>query len=203
MKLFQAARGVLWGFLVSVGMAGSPVFGYAIGNGSGNFLSHQWITQQASLFYRSQFGASEIDSFLGTVDEFNGGPNNRIIEGAYDEDMPGENPWGQGATVGDANSPSLRHFWDHYGDFHRDHDDGLFAFDSAPGRAIKYFTGGRDLLGNLDSGWGSGRGAVAGVGIVGQYNGGNKGTAYYWLGHAAHLMQDLTVPAHARITTPI
>ena len=173
-------------------------FGFAIGDGSGRFQAHQWITQQGWKFYRHQFGPSEIDQFIGTVREYRGESNNRVIEGVYDEDINGENPWGEGGgLVGTADSPALRHFWDVYGDFHRTFADGLLGYDSAANRAIKYFTGGVEYNKSFDTDWGYGQGAVREQGIVHKYLTGSKGTAYYWLGHATHLLQDVALPTHS------
>jgi len=84
-----------------------------------------------------------------------------------------------------------------YGDFHREFDDGLFGFGSAANRAIKYFTGGLGYNNTFDTDWGDGQGAVRGEGVTHQYRSGSKGTAYYWLGHAIHLVQDLALPTHS------
>ena len=76
-----------------------PAWGYATGDGAGGHLAHQWITQEAWRLFRSQFGPTELDAFVGDVREYPDGLNDRFIEGAYDEDVPGENPWGEGATT--------------------------------------------------------------------------------------------------------
>lgn len=157
-------------------------------------LNHQWITLQAHQLFRHQFGPSELDAFIGAVQEYPSGSKSLVTEGAYDEDLAnaGANPFGQALT-----HPALRHFWDHRGDYARDFDDGLLGFDSAPNRGIKYFTGGYGLTGVLDTNWGDGQGAQVGQGIQARYAAGGPGTAYYWLGHAVHLLEDLALPAHA------
>ena len=70
------------------------------------FLARQWITPQADLLFRSQFGPSEIDGFLRDVAIYPNGPNSRFIEGVFDEDIANENP------VNDL-APFNRHFWDY------------------------------------------------------------------------------------------
>ena len=161
---------------------------------------HEWISMQGYEFFAKQFGETNMKAYVGSL----GGAANSFIGGAFDEDESGQNPWGEGSTTGNANSPSLRHFWAHDGNFDRTFDDGLFDYDSAPNRAIKYFTGGYGLTGELDTGnllgfnpWGGGQNAVVGEGATARYEAGDKTTAFYWLGHVAHLLQDMTVPAHA------
>ena len=62
--------------------------------------AHQWITQQGWRLFQSQFGASEIDGFLGEVKEYNQAAEQqlanktRVIQGVYDEDQGGQNPFG-------------------------------------------------------------------------------------------------------------
>ena len=160
---------------------------------------HQWITQQAWLFFRSQFGASEIDDYLGEVRAYEqpgdlGDANKRrVIQGVYDEDIAGRNPFGE--TV-----PTLRHFWEHDAGYVRQYNDGLAAADSAANRAPAYFTGGEDLKAEFNSSWGNGQGAEGDHGIIWQYEnagaGGTKDRAYYWLGSVAHLLQDMGLPSH-------
>jgi hypothetical protein len=173
------------------------VWAWAIGSETevtNEHVAHQYIAQEGWKLFKYQFGPSEIDSYVGAATEYPSGPNTGWIEGVYDEDMRGENPFSYTAT---ANHPSLRHFWaPHTIGWARDFDDGLGTFDSAANMAIKYFTGGYGLKGSLDSAWGDGQGAVVGQGIPQVYSA-NKGTAYYWFGHTIHLVQDLAVPAHS------
>lgn len=95
--------------------------------------------------------------------------------GAFHEDSGGANPYGD-------SQPSLRHFWDRS----RSLRDGLLAFDSAPGRAIDYVTG----AGFTNPAFSSG-------GLVASHTSGATSVAYRLLGHIAHLLEDMTVPAHA------
>lgn len=207
--------------LTALGLATElpPVFGYATGDAAGGKLSHQWITAQGWQLYRSQFGPSEIDGFLGLSTIYPTAAMSTVMEGIFAEDEQERNPYGQGATpvLGAVNHPSLRHFWTPNADFSRNFDRGLELFippiivppvifpprtvtyDSAANRGIKYFTGGRDAVGVADPEWGGGQGAMANIGIEQYYNlPTRRDDAYYYLGHAAHLLQDLTLPAHSQ-----
>ena len=89
--------------------------------------------------------------------------------------------------------------------FSRTFDRGLTQLgpnDAAPNRAIKLFTGGNGLTGVYDTLYARAQGAVRDRGLVWSYrndtgDNARKGRAYYWLGEAAHLLQDITLPCHA------
>ena len=70
--------------------------------------------------------------------------------------------------------------------------------DAAPNRAIKYFSGGYGATGSCDWFWNK-KDPISGkrMGINLAYKNGDKNTAYYFLGHASHLVQDVALPAHA------
>jgi len=176
-------------------------------------VAHQWASNEGWKLFKYQFGPSEIDNYLGGVTEFPAGGatdgDNKWIEGVYDEDVKGQNPFNYNATL---DHPSFRHFWsprDTIGpistDYSRDFDDGLDLFPSAANNALKFFTGGRGLTGILDGDWGKGKGfngkPVADKGIEDYYKGSGVGQskefAYYWFGHVIHLLQDMAMPAHA------
>ena len=70
----------------------------------------------------------------------------------------------------------------------------MWGYDSSVDRAQKYFTGGFGLKGSYDKGWG--KKEVEGHGILWHYKHGDTALAYWYLGHAAHLLEDATVPAH-------
>jgi len=196
--MFSAHRAsVLFAAVAVCSAISQRALAFAIGEEdsvSDKHLAHQWITQQGWRLFQYQFGSSEIDSYLGNVAEYVTGPKAFVIEGVYDEDTKNNNPFNNG---GGLDHPSLRHFWDHNSNFIRVFDDGLGAYDSAANRAVKYFTGGEGVTGVVDSDWGTGPFATAGRGIEQEYALGNKSLSYYWLGHAAHLLQDLSVPAHS------
>ncbi|MCA9126058.1 MAG: VWA domain-containing protein, partial [Planctomycetales bacterium] len=145
---------------------------------------HQWIAQQGYAYFEKQFGYSSLTDNL-----------HWFVDGADDEDDAGLNPFGHGGV----NHPSVRHFWDHDAAFSRTFNDGLLGFDSAPNRAIKYITGGFGLTGIFDTDWGSGPSrpgaGLASLGAASSYAA-DPATAFYYLGHAAHLLQDMAVPAH-------
>jgi len=169
----------------------------------GNFIDtpvHQWVTQQAYEFYADQFGISDVADFLGAVSIYPNGPNTQLIEGAFDDDVPFENPWNEGGGFQDLNHPSTRHLWAHDANYARRFDDGIAGYDSAANRAVKFFTGGFGLTNVLDDDWGAstrpGNVASQGQGIDEIYAQ-NTSQAYYWLGHVAHLLQDLTLPSHS------
>ena len=148
-------------------------------------VAHMSITRVAYLYYISRYEGGELSRYIGdanglkpAVDQ----PDN-VVSGAYDEDEAHRNPW-------DQLMPYLRHYWDaRKGPFH-----GLWGHDSSVNRAQKYFTGGYGLGGKYDAGWGGKE--IQGHGIVWHYRNGNKALAYWYLGHAAHLLEDATVPAH-------
>lgn len=129
-------------------------------------------------YFQSQFGPSEIDNLVGEVKRYINGSDSFVTEGNFDEDEPGENLYWEDSSL---NHPSLRHFWDHHGNFRGDYDDGLVLFDSAANRGIQYFNSGRDLVGHLDGDWGDDRGAVPDVDIPEAYAAGDKRRAYYYL----------------------
>lgn len=140
---------------------------------------HEWISSEAFEFFAQQFGASRLD---GSLD--------RVVAGSFDEDEPGRNPFGNDSLL---DHPSNRHFWGHNASFQRTFDDGYSNYDSAPNRAIKYITGGYGYTDVYDSAWDAG----AGQGAAALYAAGNFDQAYYFLGHAIHLLQDINLPAHS------
>ena len=153
-------------------------------------VTHMHITRMAYLLYASRYDGGELSRYIGDArdEEPDSDKEDTVVEGAYDEDTPFKNPWGQAIS-------EMRHFWD----CRRGPFKGLAFYDSAVDRAQKYFTGGYGLDGRYDGGWsgdpGKRRGAK-GLGAVGRYLKGDKAKAFWYLGHAAHLLEDLTVPAH-------
>ena len=153
-------------------------------------VAHMYITRQAYELYAARFAGSELSRYIG---EFAVEPpaseNLTTVAGAFDEDSRGRNPFND-------TFPQLRHFWDCRAGLFR----GLFGFDSNVDRAQKYATGGYGLDGKLDPEWGTGEarwGSAPGEGALALYAKGDKARAYWYLGHMAHLLEDLTVPAHA------
>ncbi|MBI5201310.1 MAG: hypothetical protein HY925_06965 [Elusimicrobia bacterium] len=150
-----------------------------------NPVAHMAITRRAYALYASRYEGGELAYFIG--DYANDKPpagRNTVVAGSYEEDKPFENPWHEAV-------PQMRHFWD----YRKGDSAGLMGHDSSVDRSQKYWTGGFGLDGAYDRGWG--KKGVKGMGVLGLYRKGDKGTAYWYLGHVAHLLQDLTVPAHA------
>jgi hypothetical protein len=145
--------------------------------------AHMYITWKAFQYYDSRYPGSELAKFIGTYEGMRpaSGDDSTVIEGSYDEDSPRENPWGDVVSV-------LRHFWN----WRKGMEGGLWGYDPSVNRAHKFFTGGYGLDGKFDEGWKKGEGE----GILSLYKKGDKAKAYWYLGHAVHLVEDLTVPAH-------
>lgn len=165
--------------------ASGPLDAVAYAQGASNPV-HQHLSREGFRLFTDQFKPGDLTS----------AQENNFVRGAFEEDEDGRNPWGEGSRVGAVNSPSLRHFWAHDAFFGRGPTAGLLGYDSAPNRSYKYFTGGFGFEGR-DGVWGNGQGAVPGRGIVAAYRAGDKRLAFEYLGHVAHLLQDMTVPVHA------
>ena len=166
---------------------------------------HQWITKEAYDFYRSQFdfgnsysGWGELGAYLigedGSGNDLTPGSpwaqiadasntydgDNNIIEGARDEDTS-DNPLEQSCPFpAYPDCPYYRHFL--AGGDGDEIYDGLAGYDSAYEQANKYWYGW----------WDDGHQR----GLVEWYNSDSEPKAYWYLGHVAHLLQDMTVPAH-------
>lgn len=153
-------------------------------------IAHMYITQQAYALYASRYQGGDLAEHMGGVkgDKPDSDEGDTVVAGSYDEDSPSKNPFNDAV-------PELRHFWN----CRLGWDKGLSGYDSAVNRSSKYFTGGYGLDGKYDKDWnGSGEWAGAkGKGALALYRDGEKGRAFWYLGHAAHLLEDLTVPAHA------
>lgn len=133
---------------------------------------HQWIAYQAYRFFVDQIEGSEIESYIGYDDQFPDFSNtweNPITDNII-----------QGARDEDiigANPfkeippPYMRHFV--AGADEEEIYDGLSGCDSAYERALLYWN---DY-------------------VIGNYID-DKHLSYYYLGHVAHLLMDMTVPAH-------
>ena len=169
---------------------------------------HQWITKEAYDLYVSQFqfpntepehdGFGELGRYLTGSryqpdDSFGElalashvyDYDNNIIEGSRDQDLNLENP----IVIFD--SPSFRHFAKG-GDIDNGDDelrDGYIAYSSAFEWAEFFWYGWRQA--NYTDDYDTNR-----PGAPDLYNNGYKGLAYWYIGHVAHLLQDMTVPAH-------
>jgi hypothetical protein len=164
--------------------AGAPV-PYAPIRGWHEKITHMSITNVAYEYYVTRYEGGELSRYIGKSRgkiPASDTPDN-VVAGSFDEDDSHKDPWNQLI-------PEMRHFWDcRKGPF-----KGLWGYDSSVNRAQKYFTGGINLKGAYDRGWGNKE--QEGHGIVWHYKNGDKALAYWYLGHAAHLLEDATVPAH-------
>lgn len=156
-------------------------------------LAHMYITFKAFQLFNARYPGSELSRYIG--DYIPNQPpqhlESTVIEGSYDEDIAHENPW-------DDLVPVVKHFWNWRGGYYA----GLYGADSSVDRAHKYFSGGYGIEGKYDTDWSQNTGIRRGVrdhGIIYLYRQGNKAQAYWYLGHAAHLLEDLTVPAHEHL----
>ncbi|MBI4668880.1 MAG: hypothetical protein HY747_06805 [Elusimicrobia bacterium] len=144
---------------------------------------HQWLVYQAKFIWSNP----EIDSFLpsewsndsGSLDSF------PILYGTKHEDTETSDVWAGCCPPRQGCRPYCNHFWNADGG----PDDGLYAcwngawdgancerkhWDSAYRRAQKLWD----------------------EEVLPRYNSGDKAAAYYWLGRIAHLLGDISVPAH-------
>ncbi|MBI5630621.1 MAG: hypothetical protein HY921_07040 [Elusimicrobia bacterium] len=158
-----------------------------------DMIAHMHMTLKAYEMYASQYDGGELGRYIGGIKD--GKPSDvghgTVVAGAYEEDVPFLNPFGELIPV-------LRHFWD----CRKGPYEGIVGSDSSVDRAQKYFTGGYGLDGGYDESWSENLGedefkGERGLGAVALYRKGDKAKAYWYLGHAAHLLEDLTVPAHA------
>jgi hypothetical protein len=141
---------------------------------------HQYLTTEAYALYKAQFGASELDTYI-----------KYIVTGSHDEDVASKDPFGNADG----------HYWGHSDTYDRSWSSGTWGIsvgsqDSAVNRAWKYLTGGWGLNGVYDPAWETNAG-IDGQGIWYKYAQGSTAGTYYWLGHVVHLLEDMTVPAHA------
>ena len=180
---------------------------------------HFYLTGQGFAFFKQQFEGADISNAVKKDEPFaafylkNGARNEDV--GKPNEDDVGKwiplNPWNEDESFPYLNYPTYRHFWDHSTDvvnnaFKRLPADGLAGYDSAPNRAYKYFSGGIGLdKKEEDPDWTKNKSyeweedlkkgikwLYANASLTNNY----KAAAFDWLGHVAHLLQDMTVPAH-------
>ncbi len=139
---------------------------------------HQYLTDQAWRFYDSQFPGSEMAGYLGDWTDYGSkhhranGDNNDLVEGTFDEDVGllfhGDiYPQNPFAQT----FPYFRHFA--AGGDGDEIYDGWSFYESAVTQALRYW---QDY-------------------VIANYASA-KATAYYYLGHVVHLLEDMTVPAH-------
>ncbi len=120
----------------------------------------------------TEFGFRLFNQQFGSDHELASVPGvlSELRTGARDEDIANREPFFE-------DSPSLKHFWNHGVFYDRTLGGGLaFSLESAPARAIRIL------------------GLEGGIANLFQTD---SGKAARYLGHVAHLLQDMTVPAHA------
>ncbi len=163
-------------------------------------IVHQWIAGEAYYEWPSTSNSNsaaqtEFLTYIGSRDPTTNDYQRTswLIAGAYDEDTI-DNPFGYLA-------PFTRHFWDRgqidnatplQGAFNQ---CGVYTPDTAVNRAYKYWTGGYGWDGVYDNEWANGYGQQD-KGAIQLYLDGNKDYAFKYLGHIAHLLTDMSVPAH-------
>ncbi|MBI3551857.1 MAG: hypothetical protein HY077_05010 [Elusimicrobia bacterium] len=157
-----------------------------------NPVAHMDITLKAYQVYAARYGGGELERYIGSADGDNPAAEDdgNVVAGSFDEDKSFKNPWND-------LFPMARHFWDCRQGYYK----GWNGYDSSVNRAHKYWSGGYGIEGQYDSGWEK-KGA-RGEGVLGLYGKGDKAKAYWYLGHVAHLLEDLTVPAHALLFTHV
>lgn len=152
---------------------------------------HAFIARQAFELFDSQFPGTDLSLYIGGEAQAESSSDDSVAEGAHDEDMPYDNPFHEAVS-------EARHFWDWRGGPYK----GLKKYDSAVNRANKYLTGGFGLDGEYDPRWSEGVGRKKGrrgEGALYLYANGDKKKAFWYLGHAAHLLMDMSVPAHVHV----
>lgn len=140
---------------------------------------HKYIVEESiSLFSEKYPDAWDDPSFDVLVNESFGW---YAWDAAENEDIDPA-PWG-----GDTHFGSVQPYFEHFFDPDElDTFDGLFLYSSALDRADVYWNGGDDEGGGDDF-----------VGLVSLYESGSADLAWTYIGHVAHLVADMTVPAHA------
>lgn len=158
-----------------------------------NPVAHMYITLKAYSYYASRYEGGELGRYIGGIKD--GKPasdaHDTVTAGAFEEDKSYQNPFNELIPV-------LRHFWNPGGGMFM----GIGGNDSGVNRAHKYFSGGYGIDGKYDRTWDGNDGkfrGTKGLGAEALYRAGDKGKAYWYLGHAAHMLEDITVPAHVHL----
>ena len=143
---------------------------------------HQWLTQEAWHYFNSQITGSELGDHIGTwgVDGiFIDTAQTTVLDGARDEDKGYKPPLWQGNAEGlfDLDAPVFRHFCASAKDIYTGYYVGQ-QYDSNLTQAERIWQ-----TNEADN-------------MVLRYGQSDRTTAYYYLGHVAHLVQDMTIPAH-------
>lgn len=148
---------------------------------------HQWIAYQATKIWAMSEIISHLDNYPESVwnkgsDPYldpNGYGSTSGINGASEGILIGAGEEDTDLTADDTclspfwNNPYCYHFWEPDSPQNGAYDDGIYTYGSAYNRAEKLYSKAKTL-----------------------YSANNKDEAYYWLGRIAHIITDMTVPAH-------
>lgn len=142
---------------------------------------HQWITSEAFRYFQSRIRGSELEAHMGIFEVdgvFADARQVTVLDGVRDEDRPGKPPLFQGeSAMYDPDSPVNRHFC---------------ASAKNIYTGLNFPTQYESALTQAENIWS----AHGEDNVLARYAAGDKTTAYYYLGHFLHLVQDMTVPAH-------
>jgi len=165
-----------------------------------NTYVHQWITQQAVAFYQSRFAGGEIAAYLGTIrasnddawypvdtTEWSQFAGDDLLEGVYEEDTLGI--WMRHFVAG-GDGAELATGLDKV-----PADDDLILETLLKGAVTEFITDAED--GRYLSAYEAAE-ALWDLALD-SYRQGDKALAYYHLGRVAHLVADMTVPAHVHL----
>lgn len=161
---------------------------------------HQWIAQQAVAFYQSQFAGGEIAAYLGTVPDSNDEAwypvdtthwsqftGDDLLEGVYEEDTLGI--WMRHFVAG-GDGPEMTMGLDKV-----PADDDLILETLLKGAVTEFITDPED--GRYWSAYEAAEPLWQQA--LDSYRQGDKALGYYHLGRVAHLVADMTVPAHVHL----
>ncbi|MBW2976588.1 S8 family serine peptidase [Candidatus Woesearchaeota archaeon] len=140
---------------------------------------HQYISKQAYYFLESKISNTDILNELLTYLNKTGSEND-ILDGAWDEDVAYANPWNYAM-------PYNRHFWDPV------NNEGLIVWPLT----CDYSWGVCKTAYQIATQYWDGYDTFDGVKSL--YSQGDKQSAYYYLGHIAHLLEDMSIPAHVQL----
>jgi hypothetical protein len=139
------------------------------GSFADNRYVHQWIAAEAFRLFTNHIAGADLAAHLGTLAGSFDDSDNTLLEGARDEDVAGENPAPLFSLY------KLFPYTEHFcaGADGAELDVGLNSYPAAVSRAQWYWD---------------------------QYARprypASKASSFYYLGHVAHLLADMTIPAH-------
>ena len=138
---------------------------------------HQWIANEGYIFFESRIEGADISGYIGTISDSHGDNRDTFLEGTAAEDKDDRPPLYQECSV-----PA---YWDcsYFRHFcaGADGQEIYQGYDSIP-----WFRDYDSALEQAENIWPY---------AIDEYPN-NKALAFYYLGHVAHLVADMTVPAH-------